>query len=397
MTVHGMKLPWLWMMTIGCVAALWALAASTGAAADAPRPPRPAATNLPGRAYPQIEPDLRVTFRIAAASARQVQLDLGGNQFPMIRDGDGIWSTTTTPLTPGVHYYSFVLDGAVMTDASGESFFGMGRMLNGVEVPSAGDDFYDLKDVRHGEVRSRAYGIKSTGEQRKVLVYTPPDYDSNPQARYPVLYLQHGSGEVRRAWWRQGRVNFILDNLLSAAKAKPMIVVMEDGGIAITLAGSAGNPPAAAPSAADRLTTARAFERVMVDELIPMIDSSYRTIPDREHRAIAGTDLGGWQALHIGLNHLDLFAYVGGFSPTLSADVVDRGIKDAASVNGRLKLLFLSSGAVHRDANPEIIKCHQTWDRAGVKHLFYESPGTRDGWLTWRRSLHQFAPLLFQN
>lgn len=397
MMVHAMKLPWMWMMMIGSALALWTLAASTGAAADGPRPPRPAVTNLPGRAYPQIEPDLRVTFRVAAAGARQVQLELGGNRFPMIRDGEGVWSTTTTPLTPGFHYYSFVLDGAVVTDVSGESFFGMGRMLNGMEVPSAGDDFYDIKDVRHGEVRSRDYVIKSTGEKRKVLVYTPPDYDTSPQARYPVLYLQHGSGEDRRAWWRQGRVNFILDNLLSAAKAKPMIVVMEDGGIATTLAGGAGNPPATAPSAEGCLTTARAFERVMVDELIPMIDASYRTIPDREHRAIAGTGLGGWQALHIGLNHLDLFAHVGGFSPTLSANVVDRGTKDTASINGRLKLLFLSSGAVPRDANPEIIKCHQIWDRAGVKHLYYESPGTRDEWLTWRRSLHQFASLLFQN
>jgi enterochelin esterase family protein len=391
-----MKFTWLWIMTIGSVAAL---SASVGAAEDAARFPRPAATNLPGRAYPQVEQDLRVTFRIPAPGARQVLLDLGGrgDRLQMTRDGEGVWAVTTAPLTPGFHYYSFVLDGAVLTDASGEGFFGMGRMLNGVEVPSAGEDFSDTKDVPHGEVRIRPYMTRSTGEQRKVVVYTPPDYDANPAARYPVLYLQHGQGEDRRAWCRQGRVNFILDNLIAEGKAKPMIVVMEDGGIAAGRAEGADNSTATGPAAADRLGVARAFERVVVDELIPMVDTSYRTVPDREHRAIAGTGLGGWQALHIGLSHLDLFAHVGGFSPGLPTDFVDRVAKDATGINGRVKLLFLSSGAAEREGNPEIMKLHETWDRARVRHLYYESPGTRHEWLTWRRSLRQFAPQLFQN
>jgi len=262
-----MKFTWLWIMTIGSVAVL---SASVGAAEDAARSPRPAATNLPGRAYPQVEPDLRVTFRIPAPGARQVLLDLGGSgdRLQMTRDGQGVWAVTTAPLTPGFHYYSFVLDGAVLTDASGEGFFGMGRMLNGVEVPSAGEDFYDARDVPHGEVRIRPYVTRSTREQRKVLVYTPPDYDANPAARYPVLYLQHGQGEDRRAWCRQGRVNFILDNLIAEGKAKPMIVVMEDGGIAAGRTEGADNSPATAPAAADQLAVARAFERVVVDELI---------------------------------------------------------------------------------------------------------------------------------
>jgi enterochelin esterase-like enzyme len=370
-----------WMI-IGLVAAI---AASAGVAQDAARPPRPASTNLPGRAYPQVETDLSVTFRFAAPGAREVLLDLAGRgRVPMGRDGDGAWTVTTSPLAPGFRYYAFVVDGVAITDPNSETFFGTGRMVNGLEVPSDGDDFCHVKDVPHGEVRVRPYLTRSTRQQRKVVVYTPPDYDAHPSARYPVLYLQHGEGEDRSAWWRQGRVNFILDNLLAAGKARPMIVVMEDGGVA------------AGPAGADELAAARAFEQVVVDELIPMVDANYRTIADRDHRAIAGAALGGWQALHIGLNHLDLFAHVGGFSPVLSADVVDRAARDSSGINARLKVLFLSAGAAQREGNPEIKDPHEAWARAGVRHAHYESPGTAHEWLTWRRSLHQLAPLLFQ-
>jgi enterochelin esterase family protein len=373
-------------MTVGCVVAC--VCAAQGAARDGGgggRHGRPASTNLPGHPYPQVDDERRATFRISAPEARQVQLSLA-DRYEMTRDRDGGWTVTTKPLAPGFHYYSFVVDGATVADPASEGFFATGRMVSGIEVPSPDEDFYEARNVPHGEVRIRPYPTKSTREQRKVLVYTPPDYETNPTARYPVLYLQHDQGEDRRAWWRQGRANFILDNLLAAGKAKPMIVVMPDGGIAAN-----GDPPATAP------TGPRAFERGVVDELIPLIDATYRTIPDRDHRAIAGTGLGGAQALHVGLNQPDLFAHVGGFSPDLPPDVVDRIARDATGINGRAKVLFLSTDAMELEANPELKNLHAAWDRAGVRHAYYESPGTAHEWLTWRRRLRQFAPLLFQN
>lgn len=386
----AVKRTWLWMLAVGSAALMWAAAGLAQEAADA----RPASTNLPGHAYPRIDAGLRATFRIAASHAQQVFLDLSGRH-AMKRGNNGVWTITTGPLTPGFHYYSFVVDGVAVADPASESYFGMSRMVSGIEVPSKGEDFYHARNVPHGEVRIRSYVTKSTREQRKVLVYTPPDYDQNPTARYPVLYLQHGYGEDRRAWWRQGRVNFILDNLLAAGKAKPMIVVMEDGGIATGLGGGRANPSTTAP-AADRFAFARAFEHVLINESIPMIDATYRTIADRDHRAMAGTLMGGWQTLQITLNHLDAFAYIGGFSPGLPQEI-GRIAGDPAAFNQKVKVLFLGTGTVERDANPSIKNLHETLEKAGVRHVYYESPGTAHEWLTWRRDLYQFAPLLFQD
>ena len=385
--VMVMKVTFLKAMAIGCVACV--CAAASAAQLGGGRHGQPASTNLPGHPYPQIDGDGRATFRISAPEAREVQLNLFGRH-EMTCDRNGVWSITTAPLAPGFHYYLFVVDGVEFADPASEGFFGMGRVVSGIEVLSAGSDFFEARDVPHGEVRTRPYATKSTRELRKALIYTPPDYDANPTARYPVLYLQHGAGEDRRAWWRQGRVNFIMDNLIAEGKARPMIVVMEDGGIAAGI-----NPTATAPAVADRLTSARAFERVVVDDLIPMIDATYRTIPDRDHRAIAGTSSGGSQALHVALNHPDLFTHVGGFGLDLPTDL-DRVASDPAGVNGRVKLLFLSTGTVARDGSPDTERLHIAWDRAGVRHVYYESPGTAHEWLTWRRSLHQFTPLLFQ-
>jgi enterochelin esterase-like enzyme len=382
------KATFLWVMAIGCVVARPCAAAGPAQDGVGGRHGRPASTNLPGHPYPQLDDDRRATFRVSAPDARQVQLTLAGRH-EMTRDRNGVWGVTTAPLTPGFHDYAFVVDGVELADPASEAFFGTGRILSGIEVPSAGDDFYEARNVPHGEVRVRPYAVKSTREQRKALVYTPPDYDANPAGRYPVLYLQHGDGEDRRAWWRQGRVNFILDNLLAAGKAKPMLVVMADGGGPAEAAG----PPTTAPAAADRLASARAFERVLVDDLIPMIDATYRTIADRDHRVVAGASSGAWQALHVGLNQPDLIAHVGAFGPNLPTAVDANGL---AGVDVRMRVLFLSTGAAERGGNADARLLHATWDRAGVKHAYYESPDTAREWLTWRRSLHQFAPLLFQ-
>ena len=230
----------------------------------------------------------------------------------MTKGADGTWSVTTPPSVPGFHYYWFVLNGVAVNDPASETYFGYGKETSGIEVPETGADFYAIKNVPHGEVRAKWYLSKTTGEWRRAFVYTPPGYDEHPTTRYPVLILQHGSGEDETGWTRQGRAQFILDNLIAAAKARPMIVVMDCG-----YAQRAGKSSPLGGSSAwlQNLRVAfTAFEDVVVHDLIPTIDASYRTIPDREHRAMAGLSMGGMQTLFIALQHLDMFAYIGSLS-----------------------------------------------------------------------------------
>ena len=189
---------------------------------------RPALSNIVGHQYPRIHADLRATFRLKSAQAQKVRVHVD-KDYALQRDGQGVWTVTTTPLVPGFHYYWFIVDGANVCDPASETFYGTGRQTSGIEVPSKGEDFYEVKDVPHGEIRERPYFSNTTGAWRRIFVYTPPDYDTNRDVRYPVLYLQHGAGEDERGWGVQGRVNHIMDNLIAAKRAKPMIIVMENG------------------------------------------------------------------------------------------------------------------------------------------------------------------------
>ena len=260
----------------------------------------PATSNVPRAEYPSVYHDGRVTFRLKAPDAQKVQVQPGGadnglgkGPYEMERGADGTWTVTTPPAVPGFHYYWLVVDGVAINDPGSETFFGYGKPSSGVEVPEKGVDFYDAKDVPHGQVRALWYHSKVTGKARRAFVYTPPGYDTTDE-RYSVLYLQHGAGEDERGWTTQGRANFILDNLIAAKKARPMLVVMDNG-----YAERAGQP-------AGRPFDFSAFEAVLTDELIPKIDATYRTHSDRDHRALAGLSMGGMQALQIGLAHLDL-------------------------------------------------------------------------------------------
>jgi enterochelin esterase-like enzyme len=380
----------------------------------APGDSSPASTNVPGAAYPRITPDLRVIFRIQAPEAQKVEFELG-KHYAAQKDAEGFWTATTDPQAPGFHYYFLVIDGVRVSDPASESFYGWGRQASGIEIPEQGVDYYLPKDVPHGDVRERWYHSATTGAWRRVYVYTPPGYDTDRDTRYPVLYLQHGAGEDERGWGNQGRVAFIMDNLIAERKARPMLVVMEKGYATKPGMSGAGVPappappqgtagrPAGAPDLSRRF---QAFDEVLTKDLIPYIDSAFRTIPDRDHRALAGLSMGGFQAFSIGLDHLDLFSSIGGFSgagggfggAAVDLKTAHNGVMaDAGQFNRRVPVLFLSIGTAEPQRMQESVRgYHDALTKAGIKTVFYESPGTSHEWLTWRRSLHEFAPLLFQ-
>ncbi len=215
------------------VAALLPIIVGAAALAQTNEPPldaKSASSNVPGVQFPKLDSERRAYFRIAAPDAKEVSVGLPGGRV-MTKEADGVWTVTTSPLAPGFHYYSIMVDGATVSDPASDSYFGTGRMSSGIEVPSPDQDFYLPKDVPHGDIRAHYYFAKSTGQTRRCFVYTPPSYDTNLAVRYPVLYLQHGMGEDARGWQTQGRVGFTLDNLIAEGKAKPMLVVMDDGGI----------------------------------------------------------------------------------------------------------------------------------------------------------------------
>lgn len=366
---------------------------------------QPATSNVRGGQYPRIHSDLRVTFQVNAPTAQKVQVQPGGDEnglgkgpFDMVRNDKGIWTVTTPPAVPGLHYYWLLVDGVPVNDPSSETYFGYGKPTSAVEVPEQGVDFYEPKNVPHGEVRIRWYLSKVTGQWRRAYVYTPPEYDKSGNVRYPVLYLQHGAGEDERGWTSQGRANFILDNLIAAGKALPMIVVM-DSGYAIK-AGAASAPQPGQPFF--QAQTA-GFEEVVLNDLIPLIDGTYRTRADRDHRAMAGLSMGGFQALQIALGHLDTFAYIGAFSSPPGAGVFNpkttfNGVfSDPAAFNAKVRLLWLGAGTGETRFHERAKAMHEDLNKAGIKHVFVSSPGTAHEWQTWRRALHDFAPRLFRD
>jgi enterochelin esterase family protein len=378
----------------------------------------PAESNVPGAQFPRIHADHSITFTLRAANAHSIQVaggdGLGNGPFAMKKDAGDVWTVTTPPAVPGFHYYWFVLDGVQVNDPASETYFGYGKETSGIEVPEAGADFYGIRNVPHGEVREKRYLSKTTGAWRRAFVYTPADYDQHPKTRYPVLILQHGSGEDETGWTRQGKAQFILDNLIAAGKARPMIVVMDRGYAART--GAALGQIRPDTSLKDIQDAFGAFEAVVIHDLIPTIDESYRTIPDREHRAMAGLSMGGIQTLSITLHHLDMFAYIGSLSgpiprPVNSDSPVATAMQgsfdtktafagafaDPEAFNNRVKLLWLGVGS----AEPEHFRTSirgavAALQAAGVRLRYFESSGTAHEWQTWRRDLNDLLPRLFR-
>ena len=357
-----------------------------------------ASTNIPGAQYPQILPDNRVLFRIKAPDAQKVQVDLG-KKYDLVKEDEGSWVITTEPIVPGFHYYSILINGLAVCDPASQTFYGMGRMASGIEIPEKGVDYYTMKDVPHGQIRQIRYYSDITKAWRRALVYTPDGYDINATQRYPVLYLQHGGGEDETGWSNQGKVDLILDNLIADGKAVPMLIVMDRGyAVDPTAPKSQGN------QGFKRIFNNKALENVFIKEIIPTIDKQFRTIPDRDHRAMAGLSMGGFQSFQIVLSNLDKFAYVGGFSGAGFIQQAEDFSKmydgiwsDVNAFNQKMKLMYLSIGTAEpANMYQTVNNFHKELEKAGIKHVYFESPGTSHEWLTWRRSLNQFATMLFR-
>ncbi len=360
---------------------------------------KPATTNVMNAEYPKVHGDLSVTFRVKAPDAKTVQVDLG-KLWDMQRDSEGVWTATIPPQVPGFHYYYLAIDGVRVSDPASENFYGVGRESSGIEIPESGAEYYQIRDVPHGQVRNFRYYSKTVGGWRRAFVYTPPDYDTNLKGRYPVLYLQHGGGEDETGWPKQGRVDIILDNLIADKKAVPMIIVMDKG-----YALKPGETPPQRPAPGQPLRLSHTFEEVVINDLIPAVDSTFRTLTDRDHFAMAGLSMGGMQAFQITLNNLDRFAWIGGFSGSgagmggqFEVKTAFNGVlADAAAFNKRVKLVWIGIGTKEPERMyASVHNFHEALTQAGIQHVYYESPGTSHEWLTWRRDLNEFAPRLFR-
>jgi len=373
----------------------------------------PASSNVLDAQYPRVDGNSRVEIRFKAPYASKVKLNFwSGPKVDMEKQADGFWTVTTPPMAPGLHYYVINVDGAEVSDPGSTAYFGGSKWASAVEVPEAGVDYYQAKDVPHGQVREIWYHSGVTDSWRHALVYLPPDYDS-AKTRYPVLYLQHGGGEDESGWIRQGKANFILDNLIAGGNAKPMIIVMANGyatraGYVVPdMSGTAFGSPEFMKVMQERMG---AFEDDVTQALIPFIDKTFRTVPDREHRAMAGLSMGGMQTFQVTFDHLDLFSYIGGFSgaggmmmmrssekPDLKT-AFNGALADPVTFQKRVHLLWIGVGT----NEPERMKAglenlNASLDEGKIQHVFYESPGTDHEWQTWRRDLKDFAPRLFQS
>jgi enterochelin esterase family protein len=346
--------------------------------------------NLYGAKYPRIEADSRVTFRFIAPNAQKVQVSIVNVPFDMVKGKDGVWTYTSEPQDKGYHNYWMIVDGAIVVDPANNAFIGYSHMCNGFEIPDPDGGFYELKDVPHGNVLIKNYYSKVAKSWRHIFVYTPPDYEKNIKNRYPVLYLQHGGGEDERVWIEMGRTNLILDNLIAEGKIKPFIVVMETSAVGpqFPMGPRPAAPAAGAPPARPRFSF-ETYADLMINDMIPWVDKNFRTLPDQAHRAMSGLSMGGMCTRAVTLAHLDKFAYIGIFSGGTIAptDITDKS---------RVKLVFMSYGSRERGSDG-VKAAADVLNQAGIKSVSYVSPLTAHEWQSWRRSLHEFAMLLFKD
>jgi enterochelin esterase-like enzyme len=347
---------------------------------------KPASTNQPGREYPQVNSEGRVRARISAPEAKRVQLDISAVKYDLTRDENGVWTGDSNPQDEGFHYYQIWIDGAAVPDPNSLYFYGAMRRGSGIEIPAHDQDFYALENVPHGQIRQVLFYSQSTDSTRRAFVYTPPGYSQNLTKRYPVLYLQHGWGEDETGWPNQGKVNLIMDNLIARGKTKPFIIVMTYGMTNEVKFGGLRN------------FDIKPFQTFVVDELIPYIDANFRTLTDQPNRAMAGLSMGGFETRLITLKNLDVFSHIGLFS---GGSIGREDAENTAGFKEKVKLVFVSFGSRELE-NPrggwggDPRENSIALKEAGLNSHFYVSPNTAHEWQSWRRSLYEFAQLLFR-
>jgi enterochelin esterase-like enzyme len=371
---------------------------------------KPSTLNQPGQQYPMVNSQRRARFRVVAPQAQSVS----AGRTKLTKGEDGVWTGVSQPMDEGFHYYHLTVDGGTFNDPGALNFYGSTRWESGIEIPAHDQDFYALKDVPHGRVQQVLFPSKLTNSvvARIAYVYTPPDYDKDTTKRYPVLYLQHGWGENEYAWWNQGRANLIMDNLIAEGKTKPFIIVMTYGltnegpgpgarrrpaggtNTNATVTASSTNAPGRGPfGGANPFTGAAAvFEKVLVGELIPYIDAHFRTLTDQPNRGMAGLSMGGMQTKIITLKNLDKFSHIGLFSGGV---INTNDVSNTTGFREKVKVVFASCGSRENPGN--INANHAALNSIGLKNTAYVSPDTAHEFQTWRRSLYQFAPLLFRD
>ena len=383
---------------------------------------KPSATTQQDKQYPQVNSEGRVRVSISAPQALKVQLDIGAVKYDLVKDDKGIWTGESNSQDEGFHYYQLNIDGASVPDPGSLYFYGASRWGSGIEIPAKDQDFYALKNVPHGQLCECQYFSETTKSVRHLYIYTPPGYDNDNSTRYPVLYLQHGMGENETGWGNQGHANLILDNLIAEGKATPLIIVMENSSVNLphrdrpnaSNPAQAGNQSQVAPTGDAKSPRPKAegspmggfnfaaqFERILIDDLIPYIESNFRVIADQPHRAMAGLSMGGMQTRLITLANLDKFSQIGIFSGgSISIDDVNK----APDFKEKVKLVFTSFGSRELEnrrpggpfgGDPKVNS--DALSEAGINSHFYVSPLTAHEWQSWRRSLHEFALLLFKN
>ncbi|MBQ0141674.1 MAG: endo-1,4-beta-xylanase [Prevotellaceae bacterium] len=339
----------------------------------------PSTKNQPGQQYPMVNSQGYARFKINAPEAKTVivGLGLGGSGGTVLKkDSTGAWvGTTDGPMDEGFHYYHITIDGGVVNDPGTNNYYGSTRWESGIEIPAHDQDFYAAKNVAHGFVQQILFHSKSTGEEKRAFVYTPPTYDG--KKKFPVLYLQHGWGEDETAWSTQGHANLIMDNLIAEGKIKPFIIVMTYGMTNGTRIGGLGN------------FSANDFGTVLIDELVPYVDSHFKTIADREHRAMAGLSMGGMETHSITLAHPEVFGYWGLLSGGQYSP------QELEKIDPKLRPLgvFMSCGS--KESPAAINKATEDLKKAGYNTKGFISEGTAHEFLTWRRSLLQLAPFFF--
>jgi len=382
------------------------LALTLAGTAALAQPPRREPTPNDTLKSPEVSADHRVTFRIYAPKASDVTLTGDwvaqgrGTAGKLTKDDTGVWSLTVGPLVPDFYSYSFTVDGVRTIDPKNAMIKqGEASLDNMVHVDGDEAAYEDNRPVPHGEIHIDWYQSNVLDKQRSMHVYTPPGYETGKE-KYPVFYLLHGGGDEDSGWSTIGRAGFIMDNLLAAKKARPMIIVMPNGSM------PRPSVTPGAPQTPEMQQAQRDAQQKFVDELlnnvIPAVEKTYRVIATRESRAIAGLSMGAGQTLAIAPTHLDKFAWIGVWSGGVNAPATDDFLTRNASffenpekTNKSVKLLWVAAGSNDTLAGPGTKHLAEILDSKGIKHEFHESEGGHT-WINWRHYLNDYAQLLFR-